>query len=310
MWVDACRRRDGEACLRLMAITAATPSIADAYAHHACSYGVAAGCEMRGTDQLLRALPDGDRGALREAAQTLGRACEADDWSSCLWEALAAGQPGADKPADYAQARRQRAFELAATACDARDATACGFRAETLSEAGQAAAARSAYAKGCMVVLTSRTDEPYAALLDHPVCQRAHKLAVAPPEASATPSADGARALPASALESRRASGDAQVEPDHDVRTQLQRVTKATRLTTEISLCVSRAGLVREVALWRSSGFAPYDRQVLQAARGWRFRPYLVQGAPTPVCSQVSSSHQHHPSLSEPQKRPPGAGGW
>ena len=42
------------------------------------------------------------------------------------------------------------------------------------------------------------------------------------------------------------------------------------------------------VSMIQSTGYADYDLDLLNGVRTWRYRPFTVNGVPTPACSPVS----------------------
>jgi hypothetical protein len=53
-------------------------------------------------------------------------------------------------------------------------------------------------------------------------------------------------------------------------------------------ICVGADGEVTMVSQMRSSGFAAYDEKIRSTIRAtWRYRPFVVGGSPTPVCTAL-----------------------
>ena len=75
-----------------------------------------------------------------------------------------------------------------------------------------------------------------------------------------------------------------EIIPDDATRTQIVRDGK-TRVLTFSKICLTQQGAPGRVELLKSSGYPAYDQKVLAKMRAWRFRPFLVNGAPTVVCS-------------------------
>jgi protein TonB len=54
-----------------------------------------------------------------------------------------------------------------------------------------------------------------------------------------------------------------------------------------VRLIINEAGIVEEVALLRSSGFARLDRAATEIARRYRFKPYSVNGNPAKISTNL-----------------------
>jgi protein TonB len=87
-------------------------------------------------------------------------------------------------------------------------------------------------------------------------------------------------------LQALRISGETQLHPGAVTQNQMARDGKS-RAEGIINLCVATSGAVASATLRSSTGYAEYDQRLLEAVRDWRYRPYLVNGAPVPVCSVV-----------------------
>ena len=44
----------------------------------------------------------------------------------------------------------------------------------------------------------------------------------------------------------------------------------------------------------RSTGVIPYDRRIEREIYAWRYRPFLVNGEATPVCTAVTFVYSQH----------------
>lgn len=53
-------------------------------------------------------------------------------------------------------------------------------------------------------------------------------------------------------------------------------------------ICVDQQGEVIRTRIMKSSGYAPYDRYVLEQLATWRFRPYVIRGRAHPVCESFN----------------------
>lgn len=87
-------------------------------------------------------------------------------------------------------------------------------------------------------------------------------------------------------LAALRVSGETQILPSASTQTAMLRDgVDSTRGT--IKLCLSPQGAVTSVAMLNSTRYDDYDRALLSAVRGWRYRPYTVDGAGVSACSIV-----------------------
>jgi protein TonB len=89
------------------------------------------------------------------------------------------------------------------------------------------------------------------------------------------------------ALAANRVSGDAQIAPADVTKTEIQRSGK-TRIVVPFKICVGTNGSVKSVKILKSSGFPAYDSKIENEAGDWKYKPFLVDGVPTPVCTAVT----------------------
>ncbi len=88
------------------------------------------------------------------------------------------------------------------------------------------------------------------------------------------------------ALEASRVAGDKNILPDDVTKTEIQRSGK-TQLMVPVKVCIDRAGAISSVKVLKSSGFPAYDAKLTREINKWRYRPFSVNGTPTPVCSAI-----------------------
>ena len=88
-------------------------------------------------------------------------------------------------------------------------------------------------------------------------------------------------------LEGSRISGDKNIVPDNVTKVEIARSVKG-KIVTALKFCLSTDGSVSSVSLLKSSGFPAYDAKIQREMRTWRYRPYVVNGKATPVCSAVT----------------------
>ena len=106
-----------------------------------------------------------------------------------------------------------------------------------------------------------------------------------PPARPAAPPA--AQTVSPTTLEANRIAGDRTIAPDPVTIDALAR-TGEDKLVSTYKICITTEGAVESVTQLKSSGYAAYDEKIRNAIRKeWRYRPYLVDGKPQPVCTGV-----------------------
>lgn len=55
-----------------------------------------------------------------------------------------------------------------------------------------------------------------------------------------------------------------------------------------VKLCLDFEGAVDSVRLIKSSGYADYDKRIVEGVRTWRYRPYTVDGRRAKACSAIT----------------------
>jgi cysteine-rich repeat protein len=91
-------------------------------------------------------------------------------------------------------------------------------------------------------------------------------------------------AIAPSALELQRVAGDTDVHPSKQTRSAMIR-DGVSSVKGTVRLCVDAIGGVTETLLTEPTGYSEYDKKLIAAVRGWRFRPYVVNGQTFAVCS-------------------------
>jgi hypothetical protein len=93
--------------------------------------------------------------------------------------------------------------------------------------------------------------------------------------------------IAAAQLDANRISGEKSILPDNNTQTEIGR-SGVEQVVGAFKLCIGDNGTVTTVAPLRSTGFPAYDAKILDTIRGhWRYKPYLVAGKPTAVCTAV-----------------------
>jgi hypothetical protein len=94
--------------------------------------------------------------------------------------------------------------------------------------------------------------------------------------------------VPPGALEASRIAGEKQIEPDDVTKTEIQR-SGQSRLSATFKVCLTASGSIATVTMLKSSKFSAYDHKIESTiSNTWRYRPFLVGGTPTPVCTAVT----------------------
>ena len=76
--------------------------------------------------------------------------------------------------------------------------------------------------------------------------------------------------------------------PDDVTKTEISRSGK-DKLIGSFKLCITLDGNISSVVQLKSTGFPSYDNKITSTIRGeWRYRPFMVNGKPTPVCTAVT----------------------
>jgi hypothetical protein len=88
-------------------------------------------------------------------------------------------------------------------------------------------------------------------------------------------------------LEGSRISGDKNIIPDDVTKTEIQRSGK-DRIVGSFKLCLSDAGDITAITQLKSTGFSAYDGKIQREMRNWKYRPFMVNGKPSRVCTAVT----------------------
>jgi hypothetical protein len=294
LWADACKAGDGAACARLMQTTAGDAEVSDRYGRRACLQGDAIACEFLGNAMFTRALaptPKEDSEQLfRDSARSYRLACHHERWLGCVRAAASLQRIGDEATRTEERALARRGFELADARCKDSSPEACDFLAQWAEKAGDAAKATEAYARGCRALLERGSPGERHRLIDEPLCRRARQLGVAPPDLRDTAPARTLREpqiVPDVALEAKRIAGEAQIQPPLGVAKYIAK-NHIPMVKASAVLCLSELGLVSNLNIDLASGSTTYDRRLFEGMRTWRYRPFLVDGEPKPVCTRVT----------------------
>jgi serine/threonine protein kinase len=89
------------------------------------------------------------------------------------------------------------------------------------------------------------------------------------------------------ALDANRIGGDTEIVPDDTTQAEIGR-SGVSKISGSFKLCIGSDGTVSTVKQLKSTGFQSYDAKIEATIRNkWRYRPYLVNGKPSVVCTAV-----------------------
>jgi cysteine-rich repeat protein len=88
-------------------------------------------------------------------------------------------------------------------------------------------------------------------------------------------------------LQGLRVSGETQIRPSTVTQDQMIRAG-ATKVRGIVKVCIATDGSVASTTMKVSTSYSDYDATLLSAVHGWRYQPYLLNGAPVPACSLVN----------------------
>ena len=89
------------------------------------------------------------------------------------------------------------------------------------------------------------------------------------------------------ALDAYRIAGERTIVPDAVTMDAISRAGADTVVST-YKLCVTAEGNINVLTQMRSSNFPAYDEKIRNTIRrDWRYRPFLLNGKPTPVCTAL-----------------------
>jgi TonB family protein len=86
-------------------------------------------------------------------------------------------------------------------------------------------------------------------------------------------------------------AGERVIVPDPGTRAGARKAAMRFLVGT-FKFCVDASGHVDEVAVMRSSRSLAYDQRVVRTLKTWAFRPFVIDGAPAPVCSAITFAYR------------------
>ena len=110
-------------------------------------------------------------------------------------------------------------------------------------------------------------------------------LAEPPPPSPST--TDDSLIVASTDLEKLRVAGDTKILPSDRDREAIAR-GQQTAIVGVFKVCVDDSGAVASTRLLRSTNYRDYDAKLEREIKAWRYRPFVVDGKPTPVCTAVT----------------------
>jgi hypothetical protein len=88
-------------------------------------------------------------------------------------------------------------------------------------------------------------------------------------------------------LDANRIGGDHEILPDDTTQSEIGRAGLET-IVGAFKVCITAEGSINTVSALKSTGFAAYDGKIQNMIRrSWRYRPFMINGKPAPVCTAV-----------------------
>jgi protein TonB len=116
----------------------------------------------------------------------------------------------------------------------------------------------------------------------------------APPPPPPPPPPPQTTIVPPNLLETQRIAGEKQIVPDDVTKTEIQRSGK-DKIVGAFKLCITIDGNVSTISqMGKGTGFPAYDGKIQREMRNWKYRPFLVNGKPAPVCTAVTFIYSQH----------------
>jgi hypothetical protein len=88
-------------------------------------------------------------------------------------------------------------------------------------------------------------------------------------------------------LMGKRTKGVMNISPDDDDKTRIHQAG-SPMVIGSFRVCLDDAGLVESVLPLKSTGLAGYDAKIISVVQQWKYRPYMVNDEPVPVCTAVT----------------------
>lgn len=101
------------------------------------------------------------------------------------------------------------------------------------------------------------------------------------------PEPEKPQVVPQQALQANRISGDPNITAPDTVKNLMVKQNQDKVIATA-KMCLDNKGNVTTVKMVKSSGYAEYDQKILNGMRGWKYRPFQVNGKAVPVCTAIT----------------------
>lgn len=81
-------------------------------------------------------------------------------------------------------------------------------------------------------------------------------------------------------------SGDQQPQPDNLTAIEMKRSGKSS-IVAVAKICIGPSGSVSSSQVMKSSGFPAYDSKIKSAVGNWKYKPFMVNGKASQVCTTI-----------------------
>ncbi|MEO7730982.1 MAG: hypothetical protein ABIY55_08435, partial [Kofleriaceae bacterium] len=101
------------------------------------------------------------------------------------------------------------------------------------------------------------------------------------------------RTRPRQSLDAHRIEGETNLVPPDEVQKAMQQAGRK-ELVGSFKLCIAADGAISNVTPLQLTGSLAYDRVLERNVSTWLYRPFEVDGKPTPVCTVVTLVYGRH----------------
>ena len=115
-------------------------------------------------------------------------------------------------------------------------------------------------------------------------------IGAAPPPPPPPPPPPATKVVAPTVLEALRISGEKNIVPDYATKMAIAR-SNTRKLMGVYKLCLAASGSIQSVSMIKSMGFAAYDTKIQTTMRTWKYRPFMLDGMATPVCTVVQFAY-------------------
>ena len=111
------------------------------------------------------------------------------------------------------------------------------------------------------------------------------------------------RNVPLQTVELMRIAGEKNIFPDDVTKTAIIESGTA-RVISSFKVCITSAGTIASVKQLKTTGFPAFDQKIMTTIGSqWRYRPIVIDGKPTNVCTAVTFIYA--PDVPRPAPPPP-----